>query len=50
MAELEAEKRHQEEIARLREEQIKMMTQMMVLGFGQAGAVSMSDEQRAEAV
>lgn len=37
LVELEREKKHQEEIVRLREEQIKMMTQMIMLGFGQAG-------------
>lgn len=32
LAELEAEKRHQEEINRIREEQIKLMSQLMLLG------------------
>jgi hypothetical protein len=43
LAELEREKRHQEEINRIREEQIKMMTQMMLLGFGQGGGQVLSD-------
>jgi hypothetical protein len=34
LVELEREKKHQEEIVKLREEQIKMMTQMIMLGFG----------------
>ena len=32
MAELEAEKRHKEEINKIREEQIKLMSQLMLLG------------------
>jgi len=50
LAELEREKRHQEEINRIREEQIKMMTQMMLLGFGQGGGQVLSDTQRMEAI
>ena len=38
LAELEAEKRHREEINRIREEQIKLMSQLMLLGAGTAGA------------
>ena len=49
LAELEAEKRHREEINRIREEQIKLMSQLMLLGAGQAGVSGgMSAEQRNE--
>lgn len=32
LSELEAEKRHKEEINKIREEQIKLMSQLMLLG------------------
>lgn len=50
LAELEREKAHAEEISRLREEQIKMMTQMMLLGFGQGVGPNLSEAQRLDAV
>ena len=50
LAELEAEKRHREEINRIREEQIKLMSQLMLLGAGTGGAASggIPEEQRNE--
>ena len=39
LAELEAEKRHQEEINKVREEQIKLMSQLMLLGAATGGGV-----------
>ena len=50
LAELEREKRHQEEINRIREEQVKMLTQMMLLGFGQGSGQVLNDTQRQEAL
>ena len=38
LAELEAEKRHKEEINKIREEQIKLMSQLMLLGSAAGGA------------
>jgi hypothetical protein len=49
LAELQKELRHKEEINRIREEQINLMTQLMLLGgFGggmQAGAPSSANDQ-----
>ena len=38
LSELEAEKRHKEEINKIREEQIKLMSQLMLLGSAAGGA------------
>lgn len=48
--ELEAEKRHKEEINKIREEQIKLMSQLMLLGTasGQAVSSDISSKQREE--
>ena len=40
LAELEAEKRHKEEINKIREEQIKLMTQLMLLGPATGGVAT----------
>lgn len=37
LAQLEAENRHKEEINRIRQEQMQLMSQMMLLGGGQGG-------------
>ena len=50
LSELEAEKRHKEEINKIREEQIKLMSQLMLLGSAAGGApaqdAGMSAKQR----
>lgn len=50
LAELEAEKRHKEEINKIREEQIKLMSQLMLLGPAGAPAADagMSKQHREE--
>ena len=50
LAELEKEKRHQEEINRIREEQIKLMSQLMLLGGVQSSnaGTPQNDAQRDE--
>lgn len=40
LSELEAEKRHQEEINKIREEQIKLMSQLMLLGPASGSSVA----------
>ena len=52
LSELEAEKRHTEEINKIREEQIKLMSQLMLLGpvggVAPAGSGEMSNKYREE--
>lgn len=54
LAEIEAQKRHQQEINRIREEQIKLMSQLMFLGgsqttnTGAAASQEQNDAQREE--
>ena len=43
LSELEAEKRHQQEINRIREEQIKLMSQLLLLGPGAQSSPSTLD-------
>jgi len=43
LAELERENRHKEEINRIREEQIRLMTQLMLLGNGGASQTQRDD-------
>ena len=48
LAELEAENRHKEEINRIREEQIRLMSQLMLLGTGNGSGPAMDDKKRTE--
>lgn len=51
LAELEAQVRHRDEINRIREEQIRLLQQLLLLGgTGAAASNSEADPQRAELV
>ena len=50
LAQLEAENRHKEEINRIRQEQMQLMSQMMLLGGGQGGMTQQHRDEMLSAI